>query len=89
MSKQMGMCRGCFMWFESEDLTLVCEGCKHTTGPTIADVYFSMPRRVITSIQRFQVVKGRPKGVSKCDIIFDMNTGKARLKDEEGLEIKD
>lgn len=89
MNNQKSVCRSCFVWFESETNSLLCSSCTRVDELTISEVYVSMPRRVSRQCNTFRVVKGRSEDAIKRGIIFDMNTGKTHLKDEDGLEIED
>lgn len=89
MSNQKSVCRSCFVRFESETNSLLCSSCTREEELTISEVYVSMPRRVSRQCNTFRVVKGRSEDAIKPVFIFDMNTGKACFKDEDGLEIED
>lgn len=84
------LCMECFCIFEDPRSSLTCGECKKKAkGWKPIDAIFINPVKPTGKVISMQIVKERVMSGRSHTLIYDITTGTARFKDEEGLEIKD
>lgn len=84
------VCMDCFGLFESDSHSLTCDECKGSAKSlSHAATIFINPAKPTGKVISMQIVKERVMSGRSHTLIYDITTGTARFKDEEGLEIKD
>lgn len=84
------VCMDCFGLFESDSHSLTCDECKGSAKSlSHAATIFINPVKPTGKVISMKILKERVKSSAKVVLIYDVTSGTIRLKDEEGLEIKD